>query len=1368
MSQLDARHKRRAGAIFALFALLASLMVGFASPASANSEVVPKGVSVGGNVFGTWNGQQRTFYAGLIGVDTDNNGSVDAYAYCIDLGTNLANNKTYTEGTWNQATVPNLGKITWILQNYDPSVPANRTEDVAKAVQAAIWHFSDGFNLDLGNQSGNNQAVRDLYSSILANAQDVPEPSPTLSIAPADQSEEAGTGLVYNVSSTAPGPVALSLGGSIPAGTKIVPAAGGVCDAGAAPITSVTLTGGNAQVCVYSDQPGGPAELTGTVSQATASGRVFLRPNAQKLIFAGGGTVSANAKAKGSWSDYSTFTIDVTCDTVTITSNGKDLSNIVWQGVTGPSEKADGLSGKTYVIPNDPANPVAEVWIKAGNNKNEGPQPRPPHNGNNGLGAYFTVAAPEGCVPDPGASAAVECVDNDGTITVTLNNTGYGEVTFDVTNPVTSEVTSKVVGAKGTDTVVFTDVPDGTYDVPVTAKVAGQPDEDLTIEGLTVSCDAPGTPEVLQDVECVDFDGTVTLTLANTGTPGKAKPIHYVVKDLGDNVVFDGPVAPGAQQVVTIDDVPDGVHVFPVTADGVDKNQTVTVDCDADGTAEVTEKVECVDFDGTVTLTLANTGTPGKAKPVHYVVKDLGGAVVYDGNVAAGDSVPVVINGVPDGEWTFPVTADGTDKSQTVTVDCDGPGTPVVEKLVECVDFDGTVTLTLKNTGIPGKAEPVAFVVENTDGSPKWEGTVAAGQQEVVTFTGVADGEHTYPVSADGEDMDQTVTVDCDAPGTPSVAGDVECIDFDGTITVTLANTGTPGKAKPVAFVVKDPVTDAVVFDGSLEAGETKIIEFDGLADGDYTVPVTANGDDESLALTVDCDGPGTPVVEKLVECVDFDGTVTLTLKNTGIPGKAEPVAFVVKNTDGSPKWEGTVAAGQQEVVTFADVADGVHAYPVSADGEDMDQTVTVDCDGPGTPVIEDSVECVDFDGTVTLTLKNTGTPGKAKPVAYVVRDLDGEIAWAGNVAPGAEHVVTFDGIADGTWTFPVLADGEPDDVTVTVDCDGPGTAQVTSAVECADNDGTVTLTLANTGTPGKAKPVAYVVRDLDGEIAWEGDVAAGDEKLVTFESVPDGTHTYPVTADGEDVDQTVTVACDAPGIPEVDSVVECTAAGGEVTIVLGNEGVDAKNLPITYRVTDPRDGTSQDVTVEPGESLEVVYDDVADGEYTFGVDVIEGDEVVESFDQTVTVLCAEPEVLGISVECAEGGVVVVLGNPGTNPTEMTVRKGDTVIATEVVAPGDEVRVLVPMEEGETATITVSDGDEVLSSQTITLDCEDPAPPTTPSTAQVAGVTQTPTAVSPTGALPYTGGDVVRTLGLGLLLAAAGFGLVLATRRRRS
>jgi LPXTG-motif cell wall-anchored protein len=475
-----------------------------------------------------------------------------------------------------------------------------------------------------------------------------------------------------------------------------------------------------------------------------------------------------------------------------------------------------------------------------------------------------------------------------------------------------------------------------------------------------------------------------------------------------------------------------------------------------------------------------------------------------------------------------------------------------------------------------------------------------------------------------------------------------------------------------------------------------------------------------------------------------------------------------------------SVAAGDSTTLVFSGVADGTATYEITADGVALpDETFEIDC--AGVPAVSASSECSATGGVVTLELSNTAPVG-FKAVEFVVSGPgtpDGPTTVS--VAAGDSTTLVFSGVADGTATYEITADGValPDE-TFEIDCAGVGGA--TLARECVDNDGTVTITVSNTSPAGSALPVEFVVSGPGtATTPTTVSVAAGSSAQVVFTGVADGEVTYTVTADGVEIDSfTFEVECDDPGVPEVDGFVECTGLGGDVVLVLGNDGVPGKNLPITFRVTAPVGGEVADYTVDPGETVNVVFPNVPDGSYTIGVSVIDPATVTSaflaqdagftpaaeiSFDQELTVACTPIA----EIECAEGGFDVILNNGGDTEVEMSVLKNGSVVETVTIpAFGGVVPVFVPAEEGETLSISVSVDGEVAITETITRDCDAP-PPDVPPGPEVLGVTQAqpPAAVvTPAGALPYTGGEVMRTVLLGLGLALAGIGLVAFARRR--
>ena len=311
------------------------------------------------------------------------------------------------------------------------------------------------------------------------------------------------------------------------------------------------------------------------------------------------------------------ITIRVECTKVVITST-KDLSNIIWQQGAANSQRVEGLTGTTYELVNDPANPITAVWVKSGNNKVVSPPdplPNPPFDNNQGIGAYFAVAAPTGCTGDAVATAKVECTSDGGTITVTLENKGGTlPVTYKVTNPTDgTDVRTVEVAVGATKTESFPGLSDGTYTVPITAQYPGGPLLDKTISGLTVDCD--GVPQVSSSSICTADGGVVSLVLSNTAPAGN-KAVEFVVSGPGTP---DGPttvsVAAGGSTTLKFSGVADGTATYEITADGEPlADQVLQIDCA--GVPAVKGSAECTADGGVVTLELSNTATEGQGRRV--------------------------------------------------------------------------------------------------------------------------------------------------------------------------------------------------------------------------------------------------------------------------------------------------------------------------------------------------------------------------------------------------------------------------------------------------------------------------------------------------------------------------------------------------------------------------------------------------------------------------------------------------------------------------------------------------------------------------------------------------------------------------------
>ncbi|MCR2791827.1 thioester domain-containing protein [Microbacterium sp. zg.Y625] len=136
----------------------------------------------------------RSGFIGIITTASVDDPSSTGEMYCIAARTPTAVGIGYQSGAWSEANVPNIGYVTYILNNYYPAVEAAvglTPDQQAAATQSAIWYFTDG--LVLGAE---DDVVRAATETIIAAAQangPVTEPEAPVAISPASVSAPAGS-----------------------------------------------------------------------------------------------------------------------------------------------------------------------------------------------------------------------------------------------------------------------------------------------------------------------------------------------------------------------------------------------------------------------------------------------------------------------------------------------------------------------------------------------------------------------------------------------------------------------------------------------------------------------------------------------------------------------------------------------------------------------------------------------------------------------------------------------------------------------------------------------------------------------------------------------------------------------------------------------------------------------------------------------------------------------------------------------------------------------------------------------------------------------------------------------------------------------
>ncbi len=173
-----AASRRGVGAVVASLALAAGLVGTFAAPSAADeSSGEYQGLSefheaVKGHLPG---GGTKSIQAGLLNLQVDGSSSVEG-AYCVDFIGGIDEGDTIPEVPWDGSSIANRDAVERILNSYFPvgvgpegyEIEGTDSEKAA-ATQAAIWHFTNGFELESSN---GHPTVLANYQTIVAAVAD--------------------------------------------------------------------------------------------------------------------------------------------------------------------------------------------------------------------------------------------------------------------------------------------------------------------------------------------------------------------------------------------------------------------------------------------------------------------------------------------------------------------------------------------------------------------------------------------------------------------------------------------------------------------------------------------------------------------------------------------------------------------------------------------------------------------------------------------------------------------------------------------------------------------------------------------------------------------------------------------------------------------------------------------------------------------------------------------------------------------------------------------------------------------------------------------------------------------------------------------
>lgn len=309
MNRSGARARRTAVVLAALALVVGAVSLG-AGPVAAASTGDLVGTGRGTDITGTIDGgSSQAFWAGELRVRIDD--GVEVVAWCIDLGTSIdvESGDDLREVDWATSGIADLDRVSYVLNavTADADELPGTVDQRAAAIQAAIWHLTDRFDLD---RTANAAEVVAGYDAVLSAvpAEGLPvEPAPSLAVTPATITVVAG-GVAgpFTVSTTA-AEVRLD----VAAGVDVVD-----WDTGEA--LSLVVDGTRFGVRAVT---AGDVTLTASATATVHAGRVFARlddegrPVVQRLILGTTSEAGTSATVTARFDPPTTTTVPETTTT---------------------------------------------------------------------------------------------------------------------------------------------------------------------------------------------------------------------------------------------------------------------------------------------------------------------------------------------------------------------------------------------------------------------------------------------------------------------------------------------------------------------------------------------------------------------------------------------------------------------------------------------------------------------------------------------------------------------------------------------------------------------------------------------------------------------------------------------------------------------------------------------------------------------------------------------------------------------------------------------------------------------------------------------------------------------------------------------
>ncbi|TKB04907.1 Ig-like domain repeat protein [Alteromonas portus] len=1051
------------------------------------------------------------------------------------------------------------------------------------------------------------------------------------------------------------------------------------------------LAAGESVTLTITDNVGNTQTVTATVD---ANGNFTV--DVPAALAEGDYTVTATATddAGNSASVNATGTIDTTAPTLTLDPQG--LGNDTTPTISGSTDLAEG-SVVSLVITDSAGNiqTVTATVDAAGN---------------------FTVDVP-GALAEGSYSVEATATDEAGNSTSVLDNSGVIDITPPELN--LDELTPE---NNATPTISgTTNLPAGAI---VTLTVVDSAGNTQTF-AATVQTDGSFAANVPSPL--AEGDYTVTATAQDAaGNQGSDSETGGSVDTTAPVITLD-PLGTGNDNTPTISgstDLAAGSTVTITVTDSVGTEQTFTATVDANGdfSADVPNPMADGNFDVTATATDAagNTATDTVSGDINSAAPTLSLDPLGSGN----DTTPTISGNTdlaPGSTVTLTVT-DSAGNTQTFSAIVQGDGSFTADVPASLPEGDYSVTATAtdgagnsasvtENGGnIDTTAPSITIDTQGlgNDATPSISGTTDlnagdtvsisvtdnAGNTQTFTATVQNDGTYSADVPADLAEGSFSVTV----TATDDAGNSATAIDNSGVIdtaapTITLDAQGLTNDATPtisgttdlaagntVSISVTDNQGNTQTFTATVQGNGSFSADVPlDLAEGDYTVEVTATDDAGNQNTAVDNNGTvdTTPPVINLDPVASGNDATPVLSGTTDLPEGAT-ITLVV-----------TDAGGNVQNLTATVNADGTFSVEVPSALVDGDYDVIAsasDAAGNSTTVSDSGNINA---GAPDITLDALGQTNDATPL----------ISGTTNAPVGATVTLTVTDSAGSVQTF-----------TATVQGDGTFSASVPS--DLAEGSYTVVAEVTDgAGNTGSDSETGGVV-DTTSPAIDVADPGVGNDATPTISGTTDqpagSTVSITVTDNAGNI-QTLSATVQSDGSFSVD--VPTTLAEGNFTVQAtvvdeaGNTASDAETgvidtispvitLDEPGTVSDSTPTISGTVDLPQGSTVQITVVDSAGNSQVFSALVAAGgvfsaDVPAAMAEGNFTVSATATDEAGNSTTDNEAGVVDTLVPTLTIDVADTTNDATPLITGTTDEPaGSVVTILVTDSAGATQTLS--------------------------------------------------------------------------------